>query len=410
MPSPRRTSALTALLALTLPGLALVAAGPVGPAGAAALKCQGQPVTIVATDVGEELQGTAGPDVIHTAGFSSVTVRAGGGDDLVCAAAGTNGRIHGDAGDDTLVDEVRAAEDRHGAGTVFLGGAGADHFVATRSTWISYQDATAGVSIDASGTVVSGADTDTFVGRPKIRGSRLRDHYVGTRGDDLYISGPRRDTGQEGDVISSGAGNDLVDAVRGSVDLGPGNDRANGDGATVSGGDGADTITLSQGGTALGGAGADRIEGGVILYPGHIEQSLLRLFGGPGDDVISTPHVTRPGVAGCPTRCAQSVLQGGAGTDTLDLDWQDSVVDLALGRARMRGGVAEIRSFERVVGSFFDDVVRGDAGRNRLEGRGRNDLLVGRGGRDVLIGGSGQDRAEGGSGRDRCEAEVRRSC
>ncbi|WP_193614177.1 calcium-binding protein [Nocardioides lijunqiniae] len=409
MPSPRRTSTLTALLALAVPGLALMAAGPTAPAGAAPLKCQGKPVTIVATDDFSTLKGTDGPDVIHTAGRIFVNVLGGGGDDLVCTTVGDGTEIRGGAGDDTLVEKSQAAQERFWGRTFFFDDAGSDHVVAARTSVLSYGDAPAGVSIDAAGTVVAGDDIDTFEGRPRIQGSRFADHYVGTAGNDWYQSvlGPDPDQRFDNDVINTGAGDDFVRAYGGSVTLGRGDDRAHVVRATVTGGEGKDTITLTEGGRALGGPGADRLD--TTLSPFDEERTFYRLSGGPGNDVLSPPAAARR--ADCPGSCARGSLEGGTGVDTLDLNWRDSVVDLAAGRLRVRGGVSDIGFFERVLGSHYDDVIRGDARRNRFEGIRGADVLVGRGGADVLIGGRGRpDRAVGGAGRDRCEAEVRRSC
>jgi Ca2+-binding RTX toxin-like protein len=411
MRSPRRTSTLTALLALSLPGLALVAGGPAGPAGAAPPECQGQSATIVAVTDRQQLQGTEGADVISTAGFTNVTVRAGGGDDLVCATGRhDSAQIYGDEGDDTLVDvDVRGKRTNYDKDTELFAGPGSDHFIANRDTWIIYKRAAASVSIDAAGTVVDGSDTDTFVGSPKIQGTRFSDTYVGTPGNDRYVSGDQWNERNDPDIITTGAGDDSVWAFRGSVSLGPGDDFARVSGGTVTGGEGRDDISLRRGGTASGGPGADRLE--TSSYPSaEIEESRYRLSGGPGNDVLTAPYAWNSDRNGCPRFCARGSLEGGPGMDTLDLNQRRSVVDLAAGRVRVQGGVSKIGFFERVLGSHYDDVIRGDARRNRFEGTRGADVLVGRGGADVLIGGRGRDRAVGGAGRDRCEAEARRSC
>lgn len=53
-----------------------------------------------------------------------------------------------------------------------------------------------------------------------------------------------------------------------------------------------------------------------------------------------------------------------------------------------------------VIGTDFDDVVRGNRWVNQLDGRDGDDWLEGRDGDDLLVGGSGDDRLEGGAGRD----------
>ncbi|WP_193614175.1 hypothetical protein [Nocardioides lijunqiniae] len=410
------------VLATTGAGIALVAAGPTGSAGAAPTTCQGQPVTIAATADYEELLGTDGDDVISTAGIHNVTVRAMGGDDLVCATAFDRARVYGDGGEDTLVDEGNGdiGGDYDGSNHL-VGGAGSDHFVAHRSTWLMYDGALAGLSIDAAaGTVVDGEDTDTFVGRAMITGSRFSDRYIGSSGDDRYVSGPFGES-EEGDVISTGVGDDQVGAFRSSVNLGPGDDRARvSGGGSVSGGEGADEISLHGGGVALGGPGADRLFGSDFEGSPPSERTPFRLVGGRGNDVLLPAFPNGLQQVDCPSFCARGRLEGGSGVDTLDLEYaRMSVVDLAAGRVRVQGGASTIRSVENVLGSHRADVIRGDARRNRIKSRGGDDRVAGRGGRDVLIGdrgedvlvgGRGRDRADGGEDRDRCQAEVRRSC
>ncbi len=121
------------------------------------------------------------------------------------------------------------------------------------------------------------------------------------------------------------------------------------------------------------------------------------LHGGAGDDVIS---------AGA----GDDVLDGGLGNDTLDGgEGRDTVyyqratsgvtVDLSIGIA-VSDGLDRLISIENVVGSAFDDYVKGDDGANWLMGWGGHDLLVGGAGNDTLIGGTGDDTIVGGSGFD----------
>ncbi|SEW00756.1 serralysin [Cognatiyoonia koreensis] len=59
---------------------------------------------------------------------------------------------------------------------------------------------------------------------------------------------------------------------------------------------------------------------------------------------------------------------------------------------------------ENAVGSSFDDLIKGNGTRNRLEGSGGDDIIKGLGGNDYLFGGSGNDRIYGGSGNDLIKA------
>jgi len=53
-----------------------------------------------------------------------------------------------------------------------------------------------------------------------------------------------------------------------------------------------------------------------------------------------------------------------------------------------------------LLGSGFDDNLRGTDGANTLEGDGGDDMLFGRGGADTLVGGAGDDGLFGGGGAD----------
>lgn len=63
----------------------------------------------------------------------------------------------------------------------------------------------------------------------------------------------------------------------------------------------------------------------------------------------------------------------------------------------------QFESIENIVGSAYDDVLRGDAGANTLSGSSGDDRLDGAAGNDVLNGGSGDDLLNGGDGDDTFE-------
>ncbi len=159
-------------------------------------------------------------------------------------------------------------------------------------------------------------------------------------------------TGTPGnDVINGTAGNDVILA-------GEGDDTINGLG-------GDDIICGQQGDDFIkGGTGRDRLYGGFGDDQIFGNGSGDRLYGGPGADRND----------------------GGNGADTIDhrASPEGVVVDLLTGRNL--GGHAEgdtnVR-IEKIAGSQFDDVLRGDAIRNVIIGWGGDDLINGRGGRDT---------------------------
>ncbi len=104
------------------------------------------------------------------------------------------------------------------------------------------------------------------------------------------------------------------------------------------------------------------------------------LVGGPGSDLIL----------------------GGNGSDTVG--YSNAVarvrVDLAAGTASGGDGIDELRSIENVVGSRFDDVLRGTKAPNEIRGGDGADLIKGRAGADRLIGAQGADELFGAAGGD----------
>jgi Ca2+-binding RTX toxin-like protein len=100
-----------------------------------------------------------------------------------------------------------------------------------------------------------------------------------------------------------------------------------------------------------------------------------------------------------------TTLDGGAGTDTLDLGRAPSavVVDMVDGTV-LRSGIQVVgfTGIESISGTGYADHMVGDAGDNRLWGAGGADTLEGGAGNDQLYGGQG-DLLVGGAGADRID-------
>ncbi|WP_176556128.1 calcium-binding protein [Rubellimicrobium rubrum] len=154
-----------------------------------------------------------------------------------------------------------------------------------------------------------------------------------------------------GDEISGFAGNDTLIGLRGDDLLlgADGND-------LLRGGRGEDMIHGGRGNDSLmGGAGADDLWGGV------------------GSDVA-----TYAGAGSGVTLALDGSL--GAGSGDAAGDWFMGV--------------------ESVLGSSYDDRLRGDGAANAIRGSSGADILEGGGGADSLIGDSGSDSLIGGAGQD----------
>ncbi|WP_134768466.1 hypothetical protein [Nocardioides sp. 1609] len=447
----RRTVSLLVPLALAV---AAVAAPPT-PAGAAPADpptCQGRPATIVGGD-DVALEGTAGDDVIVSAGSSSVTGFAG--DDLVCVTGPRfqTVTVSGDDGDDVLVVLAHRAETYlyPGAGSdLVLGGNGRDHVRIARSptgaTELDRVRTAAGpdqVHHDGSrfdgGGVLPATDVDlgsssdqvslepllaeipdrttirpgagdhdrlqlvalsTSRVRLDLRTSTLEVDGVELAGDwggfDAHEVrfGPRRGSARAEVIGTPGADRVTVGGAR-SVDiaLGGGDDRLELDNAGI------------HRGRVDAGAGTDHLV--AAAHPYRRQRPLVDLARG----VLS-----RVG-AGTATPTTRLARFEGASLDAqygglLVGDRRPNVLQAVCGTVRGGGGA------DTIEGVWISISGRGPAGRTCYDpslgfrgegGRGADDL-VGTTTDDVLLGGPGRDRTRGRAGRDRCVAEVRTTC
>jgi Ca2+-binding RTX toxin-like protein len=69
-----------------------------------------------------------------------------------------------------------------------------------------------------------------------------------------------------------------------------------------------------------------------------------------------------------------------------------AIIDLMSGEGKEDAGGDKYASIENVIGSNYNDIIRGDAQANYLSGEGGKDIIYGGGGRDELRGGTGTDR------------------
>lgn len=93
---------------------------------------------------------------------------------------------------------------------------------------------------------------------------------------------------------------------------------------------------------------------------------------------------------------APEAFDGGDGIDTVSYINSDKGVNINLLLGLYSGGFAQgdtLTSIENIIGSNFNDVLRGDGNANVLQGMGGRDVLEGDAGADTLDGGDGWDYA-----------------
>ncbi len=262
----------------------------------------------------------------------------GSGNDLIVGNAANN-RINAGNGDDTLFGgDGSDWLFGEGGNDILIGGTGGDALDGGAGfDYISYAAASAGLVVDL------GLATQNT-------GEAAGDSYAGVEG----LIGSAYDDVLRGD----GQGNWIYGGVGNDVELGR---------------DGDDVLLGERGDDYLyGEGGADNLIGGV---------GNDHLIGGLGADV----------------------LNGGDGFDYAHYDLAPAglVIDIVNNPDNTGEAVGDtFVSIESVVGSSFNDSIRGNELTNWLYGGEGLDFLYGRGGDDYLLGGGGTDYLLGGAGTD----------
>ncbi len=344
--------------------------------------------------------------------------------------------VTGTASDDTFIGDTAA--------NAIDGGGGQDT--------ISYTETARTAGVTANLATGTGPEGDTITGVENLVGTAFGDSLTGDSGANRLDGAGGDDTlrgGLGGDALIGGAGKDTVffdepertSGVTASLTTGTDSDAgetlATVEGLSGSafadsldGSAGADTLDGSGGDDALRGmAGADTLEGGAgedrVRYDdgrtagvtvdltagtggdtGETATGFEDATGSDGDDrLVGTTSVNQlDGGAGNDTLVGGAggdSLTGGPGSDSVDYaDGRTSgvSVDLATGSGGDAGET--LTSVERVLGTDFDDTLRGDGGANGFDARGGNDVVVPGGGDDgQVLGGAGVDTIRYDDGR-----------
>lgn len=331
------------------------------------------------------------------------TISGGKGNDTLWGDAG-NDVLDGGDGDDYIVG---------GAGDdIIKGGAGDD--------WSSYENATAGVTVDLTKTTAQdtgGAGKDTLTGIELLYGSKFddvltgdaKDNYLwGSDGDDKLYGGAGDDhlSGGKGvNVLDGGDGFDTVDYA--FSDKGVTINLSGAPAPQVPIPDGVDTIISVE--AAMGSAYNDYIVGndaenylfgdagddvifGIgghdVLDGGDGNDILRGSFYKPGDMLLGGAGADQIIVwAGAGSEGDATTVDGGAGVDILMFSTAtDIILNLGItGDQVVAPGIHMVVSnIENVTGSYGNDKITGDAGANVINGGQGNDILDGGAGFDIV--------------------------
>ena len=322
--------------------------------------------TITGGDGAETLRGGDGNDVIS----------GGGGNDQIVGDGGDSNQLLGGDGNDRLVFS--------GINDIIDGGAGAFDSLVYRASSVTGSSVTVGGNYEfvvddgvtyGSITNVEGANLVGDIGADTLTGGTGSDLLQGLDGDDTLIGGDGNDQ------FLADAGIDTIDYSQESGSGGVSVDLAAGVatdsfGATDTFSDVENVTGSSQQDLLIGDAGANVLVGGDgddTLVGGD---SADNFFGGDGVDTVD--YSQESGGAGIDVS-----LNALTGTDTF-------------------GTTDTYSSIERVIGTDFNDIIRGSVAANDeiLEGGAGNDEVSGRAGNDIVRGGDGDDLVSGFSGVD----------
>lgn len=371
------------------------------------------------------IYGGAGGDVIDSNGGRDTVY--GGADNDMIAGGLDDDTLYGGSGNDTVYggseDDSLIGEDGHdvlyggtgidtlsgGIGNdILLGGDGADQLDGGAGTdRAQYSLAIAGVLADLQNASLNTGEAtgDTYVSIENLAGSNFNDDLRGDAqnnaiwgwdgGDALY--------GRDGnDSLSGDDGNDTLNGGAGAdrLDGGAGTDRAQYSNAT-----GAVLADLQNASLNTGEAAGDTYVSIENLHGSKYNDDLRgdaennMLWGWDGNDTLygRDGNDTLLGGAGADR------LDGGAGTDRAQYNSATAAILVDFQNVSLNTGEAAgdvYVSIENLLGTNYEDDLRGDAQANYIWGAAGNDILTGRDGNDTLSGDDGNDNLIGGNGAD----------
>ncbi|MEC4890327.1 MAG: calcium-binding protein [Nitrospira sp.] len=364
-------------------------------------------------DIQYGLQGDAGSDIVVGAdgddkllgdGFNNVSIfwdpaydgqdwLDGGRGNDVLIGGGNDDILAGGIGNDRLIGDYSNIFFALGGSDLLDGGDGADTLVGGMGNDTLYGGADGDVLRGDNESVI-GAGSDG--GDDFLDGEAGDDNLSGGAGNDVLLGGLGDDSlyGEDGsDYLDGGAGVDILDGGAGfdTIHGGSGNDRLLAGGGTIGSSGEAQAFFAAA-------IGSEPLAEGAAVAVTAESAGMDQLFGDAGDDYLIS------GAESLDT--GNSLLVGGRGDDTYEIDSLGDVVVEAAGEGRdsvisYLSAYTLLDHFENLsfrglatsgVGNNLDNVM---SGARSLEGLGGNDTLNGVG---FLDGGVGDDLLQGRSG------------
>ncbi len=342
------------------------------------------------TSGADTLNGTSASELLWGGGGND-TLIAGNGNDTVIGGVG-NDMLHGDGGDDTFVfnlgdgqDVIR--EDGPGGGWAGFDTVQFGEGIAPADVAVSQADGGRDLMLSINGTTDRVTLDETVVnGDHRIEQVKFANGTIWSHADLMAMAlAPRPGSDPywgdgNGNTISGGDGDDSIWGRAG-------NDTLKGDGGadTLYGEDGDDLLEGGEGGDTLsGGNGIDRLFGGA---------GADRLSGDAGNDSLSGDDGDDTLIGGI----GNDNLDGGAGIDTVDYGSATAAwtINLSAASSQATSGteVDTIANVENVTTGGGADTIVGTLVANVLKSGGNDDRITGGGGNDMIDGGAGTDVA-----------------
>jgi RTX calcium-binding nonapeptide repeat (4 copies) len=382
--------------------------------------------TVSGIVAGTKFFGLAGSDLLT--GDAGSALYGGAGNDILTNSYAAGTRMYGGLGNDTL--RITRFDPNFNSG-VWDGGTGVDTFDASGQTVLYGLNLNLSNGVNNAGGIIRSVEniigTNNAALSDNLTGSSIANNIQGLAGNDT-IEG-----GAGGDTLNGGANTavgDTLSYVGSSVGV-----TVNIGTNTASGGDAAgDVISNFENltGSAFqdflsAGAGANTLRGGADNDTLNGGTGSDFIFGDAGQDTI----IFGNGLLG-----DFDNINGGADRDLLDMSstsngaiWIDFGYNVISGPNTAAGvnlftaaGEGRVVQMDSMIGTGFNDTMRGDAGSNFIDGGAGDDqllsyspydtvtpysslgdVMLGGIGNDLLFSGTGNDYLDGGVGNDTIE-------